>query len=225
MKTLDLSHRLATDMPVYPGTDPVRVERATTRDDDGYRTTRFAFDSHAGTHVDAPAHLVDGPTLDDLALDRFRFAAAAVDPGPLDPRESVGVDALRDGLAVDPGDVDLVCVVTGWDRHWGSDRYFDHPFLAPEAASWLAERGCDLGVDAINPDPTPTDNAAPDEPDGFPVHEELFERERVIVENLRGLGRLPDRFELHAYPLRYDGGDGSPVRAVALVPDRPGTGD
>lgn len=215
MQTIDLSHPLETDMPVYPGTEPVRVEPAATRDRDGYRTTRFGLDSHAGTHVDAPAHLIDGPGLDDLPLDRFSADAAKVSVKSLEPRERIGLDAVRAGLDADPEAIDLAVVATGWDRHWGTERYFDHPYLAPEAADWLAGRDCDLGIDAINPDPTPTERAGPDEPDGFPVHEALFERGRLLVENLRGLDRLPERFELRAYPLRFADADASPVRAVA----------
>jgi len=206
-------------MPVYPGTEPVRVEPDATRASDGYRTTRLDLDSHAGTHVDAPAHLTDGPSLAEFPLDRFRFDAAAADLRPLDAREPVGVDALRAALAVDPDAVDLVAVLTGWDRHWGDDRYLDHPYLTAEAAAWLAERGCDLGIDTANPDPTPTERAGEGEPDGFPVHERLFEADRLIVENLRGLDRLPGRFELRAYPLRFEGADASPVRAVAYADD------
>lgn len=219
METVDLSHPLTTEMPVYPGTDPVRVEPRARLDADGYRTTRLSLDSHAGTHVDAPAHLTDGPALDDLPADRFCFEAAAVDLRPLEPREAVDADALRDGLVADPDEIELLAAVTGWDHHWGSARYFDHPYLTRSAASWLSARECDLGIDTINPDPTPTPNAAPGEPDGFPAHEALFRCDRLVVENLRGLDALPDRFELRAYPLRFESADASPVRAVAVVPD------
>lgn len=219
MATYDLSHPLATGMPVYPGTESVAVEPRATREADNYRTTRLDLDSHAGTHVDAPVHLVDGPSLEEFPPERFAFDATVADCRPLDAREAVGVDALRDSVPVDPDDVDLVVVATGWDDHWGDDRYFDHPYLTAAAAEWLAERGCDLGVDTINPDPTPTDRATGDEPDGFPVHETLLGADRLLVENLRGLARLPDRFDLRAYPLRFADADASPVRAIAYAED------
>lgn len=218
MRTVDLSHPLATGMPVYPGTDPVDVEPATRRARDGYRTTRLDLDSHAGTHVDAPAHLIDGPGLDGLPLDRFRFEAVTAGLRERDPNERIGLDAVRNAVSESIADVDIVVVATGWDRHWGTERYFEHPWLAPEVGSWLAERGCDLGIDAINPDPTPSgDDRASGDAAGFPVHEALFEEDRLIVENLRGLDRVPDRFELHAYPLRFADADASPVRAAGLV--------
>ena len=62
----------------------------------------------------------------------------------------------------------------------------------------------------------PTDDGP--EPDGVPAHETLLGADRLIVENLRGLDRVPDRFELRAVPLAL-GGDGAPVRAVAVAHD------
>jgi len=214
VQTVDLTHPLETDIPVYPGTDPVRVEPASTRERDGYRTTRLDLDSHAGTHVDTPAHLLDGPGLDDFPTDRFAFDAASAPLPSLGPRDPIGESALREALPADPAAVDIVVVATGWDDNWGTDRYFDHPYLTREAAAWLADAACDLGVDTINPDPTPTDDPTPNEPDGFPVHETLFAHDRLIVENLRGLDRVPERFELLAHPLRVAGAEAAPVRAI-----------
>jgi kynurenine formamidase len=51
-----------------------------------------------------------------------------------------------------------------------------------------------------------------------PAHHALLGEGLPIVENLRNLGALPNRFTLHAYPLRLDA-DGAPVRAVADVDD------
>jgi arylformamidase len=47
-----------------------------------------------------------------------------------------------------------VLVHTGWDRHWGSERYFEgHPHLTGELAEWLARAGAVLvGIDSLNID-------------------------------------------------------------------------
>ncbi|MFO7833541.1 MAG: cyclase family protein [Halohasta sp.] len=197
------------------------VEPTATVEADGYRTTAIEIDSHAGTHVDAPAHmLADGATIDELPVDTFRFTARLADCRPLDPRAEIGVETLIAALDGDLDEaVDLLVVRTGWDDHWGTDRYFDHPYLTREAAEWLADRGLHLGIDALNVDPTPTDAATSAEPTGYPVHHALFSSDRLLVENLRGVGRLPSRFELHAYPLAVRDGDAAPVRAVAVVDD------
>jgi len=219
MASYDLSHPIESGMCVYPDTPPVRVEPTATVEADGFRTTAIEIDSHAGTHLDAPAHmLADGTTVDELPVETFRFTARRVDCRPLDPRAAIGVEtitaALDDGGVGDA--VDLLVVQTGWDDHWGTDRYFNHPYLTREAADWLAARGLHLGIDALNVDPTPTDAAASGEPTGYPVHHTLFSNDRLLIENLRGLDRLPSRFELHAYPLAVRDGDAAPVRAVAV---------
>ena len=222
MASYDLSHPIESGMPVYPDTPPVRVEPTATVAADGFRATAITLDSHAGTHIDAPAHmLADGATIDELPVETFQFTARLADCRPLDPRAEIDVETLTAALDDDPDEaVDLVVVETGWDDHWGTDRYFDHPYLTATAADWLADRGLDLGIDALNVDPTPTDaadDAATDEPTGYPVHHTLFGSDRLLVENLRGLDRLPERFELQAYPLAVQDGDAAPVRAVAVT--------
>lgn len=221
MPSYDLSHPIESEMCVYPDTPPVRVDPTATVESDGYRATSLLLDSHAGTHIDAPAHmLADGTTIDRLPVDTFQFEAIKADCRPLDPREPIGVETILSGVSETPeAMVDLLVVQTGWDDHWGTGRYFDHPYLTAEAAEWVADRELHLGIDALNVDPTPTDNATSDEPAGYPVHHGLFSSDRLLVENLRGLGRLPARFELHAYPLAIRDGDAAPVRAVAIVAD------
>jgi kynurenine formamidase len=223
MTTYDLTHPLSTATPTYPGDPPVAIDPHATMTEDGYRTTRVSFVTHAGTHVDAPAHTEpDGKTLDEFPVAAFRFDAAVVDCTDVDARSPITADRLAAGDP--PPGADALLVHTGWDDHWGTDRYRDHPFLAPGAAEWLVDRDYHVGLDTFSPDPTPpaAGESACDEfdsnpePGGIPAHHELLGAERFVVENLCGLDRLPDRSTLHAYPLAIEGADGSPVRAVAV---------
>ncbi len=214
MPTADCSHRLDGAGFVYPGDPPVTVEDHATVAADGYRVRRLSCGTHAGTHVDAPAHTEpEGATVDDLPAERFRFDAALVD---LDrpPRAPVGVARLR--AADPPDDADLLAVRFGWSDRWGTPTYRDHPYLTAEAAAWCADRGYDVGLDTPNPDPTPPvggwADAAADP--GVPAHHELLGAGRVLVENL-ALEAVPERFDLRAYPLAVADGDAAPVRAVA----------
>ncbi|WP_138004879.1 cyclase family protein [Halalkalirubrum salinum] len=218
MGTHNLSRPLRSDMVVYPGTPPVSIEPAATVTEDGFRTTAIKLDSHTGTHMDAPAHMVDnGRTLDTYPPETFRFEAAIVDCRPLDDREPIARSMLADRAAADNrSNLDMVILRTGWEAYWGDDRYFDHPYLTGDAAAWLAERELHLGVDMLNVDPTPTANAASGEPSKYPAHHGLFAADRLIVENLCGLAGVGDRIDLHAYPLAIEAADGSPVRAVAI---------
>jgi kynurenine formamidase len=48
-------------------------------------------------------------------------------------------------------------------------------FLMPAAAEYCADRGYDVAIDALNVDPTPTENADPEtEPEGLQAHHALF---------------------------------------------------
>ncbi|MGH3993020.1 MAG: cyclase family protein [Pseudonocardiaceae bacterium] len=54
---------------------------------------------------------------------------------------------------------------TGWDRHWGTEQYFNgHPHLTADAAEWLVERRPALvGIDSLKIDGT-ADGASPAHP-------------------------------------------------------------
>lgn len=209
MTLYDCSHRIESGMDVYPGDPDVAVTPHATAEDDGYRVSRVAFGSHAGTHVDAPSHTEpEGRSLDEFDVDAFRFDARLVDVRDLGAREAISPDRLPDA------DCDLVVFHTGWDAHWNTDRYADHPYLTSETAKRCADAGCHVAVDALNVDPTPSDRTGDDEPTGVPAHHVLLGNDRLILENLTGLDRLSEQFTLHAYPLAL-GVDGAPVRAVA----------
>jgi len=210
MQTRDISHAVESDMPVFPGDPSVSVQPHATVAEDGYRVSAIQCGSHTGTHVDAPSHTeVDGQTIDDFAVDRFAFDAVLADCTGLDPRAVIERDDLP------ATDADLLVVHTGWGEYWGEPAYLDHPFLSPDAAAFCVDQGYDVAVDALNVDPTPTDDAGDDEPGGFRAHHALLGANRFIFENLTNLSGLPDRFEVLAFPLKLRGGDGSPVRAVA----------
>lgn len=206
----DLTHPLTDGMPTYPGDPPVRVATVADLSTEGYRVTELRCGSHAGTHVDAPAHTEpDGATLAELPIERFAMDAVVVDCRDLGPRQPVPPDRVPSVEA------DCVVVHTGWDAHWGTDRYVDHPFLAPATARRCAARGLDVAMDAGGPDPSPSERAGAGEPAGHPGHHALLGAGRLLIENLTGLAAVPDRFELRAFPVAL-GGDGAPARVVGV---------
>jgi kynurenine formamidase len=79
----------------------------------------------------------------------------------------------------------------------------------------LVDRGAGLvGIDSPSADPADSDLECP-------AHHALLGAGIPIVEGLCNLDRLPDEpgaFWFAAFPLKLEGADGSPVRAVALLP-------
>jgi kynurenine formamidase len=223
MTCFDLTRRLESGMPVYPGDPPVECDDWASHEEDGYRVSRLSLGTHAGTHVDAPAHTeppgsVSGPyTIDGFPPEALEFSARLADATHRGDREAV---ERADLPALDG--CDLVVVRTGWATHWGSDRYRNHPYLAPETARRLADASCSVALDTFGPDPTPSPNVGTDEPDGMPAHHALLGGGCRIVENLAPLDDVAaavgdDAFALRAYPIPVAGGDGAPARVVAEV--------
>ena len=217
---IDLSHPIVSGMTIFPGDPVVRVREALSLASDGVAVGALEIGSHTGTHVDAPAHTVPGGrTIDRVALDELVGEALVLDAtgsggeaalAPIGAGERI--DAERLGLDRFDRVPSIVLVRTGWDRWFGGRRYFRHPHLCPEAVSRLMGLGMRvLGVDALNPDPTP----GPGEDADFPVHAIVLGADGLIVENLRGLDALPERARVGFFPLPIARGDGAPVRAVA----------
>ncbi|MWG34106.1 cyclase family protein [Halomarina oriensis] len=199
----DLSHPIEPGMPTYPGDPVVETYPNATHEEEGFSLTAFGLSTHSGTHVDAPVHVEpDGKSLDAFPVERFRYDARLV-RCDVESEEAIGPDALppRD-------DAELYVFDTGWSQHWGDISYFEHPYLSPECASVCADRGVDVAVDGPSVDPVGGDLMA---------HHELFREDCLVIENVRGLAELPDRFTVHAYPLPLGDADGAPARVVAEV--------
>lgn len=210
MTYFDLSQPIDGNLPVYPGDEPVRLERLCWHPRHPYQVTGLHFGSHTGTHLDVPRHfLPQGPAIDDLPLERFCGPATVVglawQPGrPLNLRQG-------DWLAWQPGDALLLS--TGWEARSGQPSFFSEvPIFASGTARWLLDHGIRLlGVDL----PTVEEDSSLGG-DWRRMHQELLAAGTVIVEGLVHLLPLVGRrVEFFAMPLSIRDGDGSPVRAFA----------
>lgn len=211
MTIIDLTQPIDEEMSIYPDDPDVSFRDHAVFEVDGYRVTDISFGTHTGTHIDAPSHIeADGKTLDDFPITTFIFEAQLVDCRHREARERIRLDDLPNSA-----DGDLLVFRTGWDAHWGTKTYRDHPYLDAPVAAWCAERGIHVAIDAFSPDPTPSPNANPREPTGARAHHKLLGSDCLIIENLRNLDTVPDRFVLEAFPLSIAGADGAPVRAIA----------
>lgn len=216
----DLSREISDGMAVYPGSPGVRIEttRSFSTDEDGVvdggQVKAMHLANHDGTHVDAPSHMLpDGRYLEDYDLSTFAFDALRVDCTGAGAREPIPREALPA-----PTDHDLLVIHTGWEDHWGTDRYPEHPHLSVEAATYCVEHGYHVGLDTFSPDPIPAVDPHSEafvERKRFPAHDVLLRGDRLILENLCNLAAPPEEFTLFAFPLALADGDGSPVRAVA----------
>jgi kynurenine formamidase len=211
LEAVDLTHAVSPGMPCYPGTEPPVFVTSCTLPHQGFEEKTITLYSHTGTHVDAPSHLLEGgATLGGYDVGSFVGTGVVLDlahPG----KSVVGREQLEPRAAEIEGR-DFVLLHTGASKAWGQPGYFErYPVLSEGAASWLAGfRPKGVGVDAISVDPVATET--------FPVHRQFLERGILVIENLTRLEALLGRaFLLLCLPLKIEGADGAPVRAVALV--------
>ncbi|MDR7555968.1 MAG: cyclase family protein [Armatimonadota bacterium] len=190
---------------------------------------------HVGTHFDAPCHWVTGK--DKPCLHR------------LDPRTLVGpiavVDITREAMA-NPDFVVTRETLLGWERRWGripkgawvllrsgwSKKYADPkayfnvgpdgphtPGMGASGARFLVtERDIvGVGVETIGTD---AGQAFKENPP-FPNHAIMHGAGKYGLTSLFNLDRLPATGAvLVVLPMKVEGGTGSPVRPLALVPRR-----
>lgn len=215
MSLVDLNHVIEQGTITYPGLPG--PELSTHLGFDASRDVyaagteftigRISMVTNTGTYLDTPYHRFrDGWDTSGLRLEQCAdLPAVVVDAaGEIGPEAFAGLDVA--GAAV--------LVRTGWDRHWGTQRYGapDHPFLTAAAARLLVDAGATLvGIDAVNIDDTRGGER--------PVHTTLLGADVPVVEHLTHLDLLPAtgaRFS--AVPLRVAGLGTLPVRAYARLP-------
>ncbi|NYT04817.1 MAG: cyclase family protein [Methanomicrobiales archaeon] len=203
MRIFDITRPLDAATMVFPGDPaPVFVEE----DAGGYRITHCTLSSHAGTHIDAPAHLFPGGmTVDAIPPSRLCVPVVVVDC-----REVQGAVTAAD-LA---GSVHEGAGVLIRTRYSETGRFSpDYPYLSVDAARYLAgRRVAILGVDTPSVDRYGGDLAA---------HRLLLGEGTPIIELLDLAGVAEGRYFMVALPLRIRNLDGSPAR-VLLFQGLPG---
>lgn len=217
MQPIDLSHTIVPGMPQWRGdSQPLAIRRLSEHGQGKHMSSALEFGCHIGTHIDAPLHFLQGaPSVDAMPLERFFGPALVLDVRPVVARQLIqggGPAALGPEVlaGADLPGVDFVLFLTGWDAHWGSGRYYeDWPWLSPELAGLLAAGGLKgVGLD------TPS----LDDFGGQAAHDICAAAGMINIENLTGLDALPrlgSRFQ--AFPLKLQGTEASPVRALAWV--------
>jgi kynurenine formamidase len=172
--------------------------------------------SHCGTHIDAAYHFMpEAETIDQVALGRCcgpaYVARMEVRPGELISVQHLGLLAER----LPPQAILLLA--TGWSRHADDEAIYRQqlPRVSEDLAQWcVARRVKLLGVEP----PSVADVSNVEELTR--IHRILLGGGVTIVEGLSQLDLLPPYGSWFlAFPLKISGGDGSPCRAAALVPD------
>jgi len=202
-RLIDLSPPLSPRLAVWPGDVP--FARRVSTPPDGTTLSSVTTTLHAGSHADAPLHVTPGGApIDAVPLETW-VGPCQVVQARVAPRGRVRLEDLSE-----PPAAPRLLVKTGTfpDRERFRE---DFAGLAPSLAADLAARGVVLvGIDTPSVDPFA--DAA------LEAHRALAKAGIAWLEGLVLAHVAPGRYELVALPLRIEGGDASPVRAVLRAP-------
>lgn len=196
--------------PEVPGFD---YQIAKSIEEDGWNARNLNIYSHAGTHMDAPAHFNLSGTIDNYPLDQFIGKAWVAHIPIHKDQQLILIKDLNIKIveALKPGD--SLILHTNWSPEMGLELYRDGlPRISEELAEWCVHRQVKmLGVEP--PSVADVNNLE----EVTKIHLILLGGDIVIIEGLINLNKIQkDQVILMAFPLKIKDGDGSPVRVIAL---------
>ncbi|MEM1265625.1 MAG: cyclase family protein [Pseudomonadota bacterium] len=242
----NLSHRYGFQCPNWPYFRDVQIERMHYMAKSGVLSQTLTTTMHVTTHIDAPAHVVQGtPFIDEVPLPHF-FGSGLVVSLPKKKWEPITGDDLEAACGHAIRENDVLILNTGWHKEYEDGDYFTHcPGLVPSAGEWMVDRkikvvGHDTQANdhplatAIGPHRNgplhphlaeeykewsggiPWDEAFPE---WEPVHNILFKNGILGIENVGGdLDAVTGKRVTFAFfPWNWDRGDGCIIRLVAIV--------
>ena len=209
MTIYDITVPLTNDMPTYPGDPGIQItDFYGLAQGDPCNLTHLNLGAHTGTHVDAPAHFIEGAgPVESMSLDVL-IGAAQVIHLP-DDRMSVDKELVESHLE---SGTTRVLFKTRNSNFWNDQSLGfkqDFTYLELTAAEFLVAHGVKLvGIDYLSIEQFGQKD--------HPTHMALLAEGVVIIEGLN-LSAVPaGRYELICLPLRIRSGlgDGAPARVV-----------
>ncbi len=199
---LDISVPIRAGMHVYPGNPGFRLERHESIADGAQaNVSKLELGVHNGTHVDGALHFIDGaPGTEALPLETF--------VGPAEVVDATSVETHLDKAALESlplGDSERVLLKTRNSTLWELPEFTpDFIRLTGTGARYLIGRGVRLiGIDYLS-----IGDAE--------AHRELLGAGVVALEGLDLRAVDPGTYQLVCLPLRLEGSDGAPSRAILV---------
>ena len=204
----DISVPIRSGGIVYPGNPEIDISlQQAVAKGAGANVSAICFGSHTGTHADASRHFFeDGQPVDQIPLDRLIGPALLVS-FPDDVR-AVGAAELK---AHDLRGRKRILLRTRNSALLSQKQFApDYTYLAPDGAEYLVDKGIELvGIDYLSIEQFHSGHHR--------THRTLLAKSVVILEGLDLSVPPPGEYQLICLPLRIEGCDGAPARAVLIA--------
>ena len=205
----DITVPISNELPTWPEDPSVQITVwRSLSSGDAANVSMLNFGAHTGTHVDAPAHFIEGAAMiEALPLDVLIGAAQVIEV----PDDMHAIDE-EFALSHCAPDTTRILFKTRNSAFWSESEpqfHTDFTYLDLKAAQALVERGIKLvGIDYLSIEKY-------DSPK-HETHLALLSRGVVILEGLNLTDIPAGQYELICLPLRLRSskGDGAPARVV-----------
>ncbi|MFW9779919.1 MAG: cyclase family protein [Candidatus Heimdallarchaeota archaeon] len=201
MEIFDISASIHPQMSVYPGDPPPRFTvQVSQTETSSAAITWIEFNSHTGTHVDAPAHIIpDAKTIDLVSLSSLIGDAEVV---MLNDPEGMHADNFKETIP-------LRDTILLFKTHVNNPQVAGAGHLNPELIQFFIQQG----IKAIGIDTLSIDRAAHSD---LVNHRLLLRAGIPIIEGL-ALHHVPiGHYFCVCLPLKFKGLDGAPARCVLI---------
>lgn len=204
VRLIDISPLVSERIRVWPGDVPYsRTTSASREAGDSVSLSALRTTLHLGAHLDAPSHCAaDAPGIDEMELGTCYGDCQVV------------AVAKRSGR-IRPGDLDVPVEAPRVLFRTGS--FPDPERWTPDFASLSAELIESLHAQGVRLVGIDTPSIDPQESEDLPAHRAAADHDIAILEGLVLEHVTPSRYTLAAFPLRLEGADASPVRAVLIA--------
>jgi arylformamidase len=204
----DISVPIRSGGIVYPGNPEIDItlQQAVAKGA-GANVSAIRFGSHTGTHADASRHFFDdGQPVDQIPLDRLIGPALLVSFP-----DSVRAIGAADLKAHDLRGRTRILLRTRNSALLSQKQFVpDYTYLAPDGAEYLVDKGVELvGIDYLSIEQFHSGHHR--------THRTLLAKSVVILEGLDLSVPPPGEYQLICLPLRIEGCDGAPARAVLIA--------
>jgi arylformamidase len=204
----DISVPIRSGGIVYPGNPEIDItlQQAVAKGA-GANVSAIRFGSHTGTHADASRHFFDdGQPVDQIPLDRLIGPALL-----LSFPDNVRVIGAAELKAHDLRGRTRILLRTRNSALLSQKQFVpDYTYLAPDGAEYLVDKGVELvGIDYLSIEQFHSGH--------HKTHRTLLAKSVVILEGLDLSAPPAGEYQLICLPLRIEGCDGAPARAVLIA--------
>ncbi len=204
----DISAPIRSGGVIYPGNPAIDITLSSAVAKGATaNVSQIVMGSHTATHADASRHFFDdGQPVDEIPLERLIGPARLVVMG--DDVRAVGEKDLR---AAKVEGSQRVLIRTRNSRLMKQPEFVpDYTYIAPDGAQYLVDIGVELvGVDYLSIEQFHSGHHR--------THRTLLGKNVVIIEGLDLSEPPAGDYQLICLPLRLEGLDGAPARAVLIA--------